>query len=88
MWLPQNELCCKCEVHTRFQRPDKKCHLFPFPFKIMAIRKFKITHVAHITFLLLSVDLESAENLIVIGNLRDGCAIRLVTRKYLNGRKD
>ena len=54
----------------------------------MATRKFKITHVAHITFLLLSVDLESAENLIVIGNLRDGCAIRLVTRKYLNGRKD
>ena len=51
MWLPQNELCCKCEVHTRFQRPDKKCHLFPFPFKIMAIRKFKITHVAHIKFL-------------------------------------
>ena len=51
MWRPQNELCCKCEVHTRFQRPDKKCHLFPFPFKIMAIRKFKITHVAHIKFL-------------------------------------
>ena len=54
----------------------------------VATRKFKITHVAHITFLLPSVDLESAENLIVIGNLRDGCAIRLVTRKYLNGRKD
>ena len=54
----------------------------------MATRKFKITHVAHITFLWLSVDLESAENLIVIGNLRDGCAIRLVTRKHLNGRKD
>ena len=62
----------------------------PIPFYLynVATRKFKITHVAHITFLWLSVDLESAENLIVIGNLRDGCAIRLVTRKHVNGRKD
>ena len=54
----------------------------------MATTKFKITHVAHITFLLLSVELESAEHLIVIGSLRDGCAIKLVIRKYLNGKKD
>ena len=26
-----NELCCECEVHTRFHRPGEMCHLFPFP---------------------------------------------------------
>ena len=52
------------------------------------IRKAFQDILVEFTFLLLSYELDSAEHLKFIGNLRDWCANKLAIRKYMNGRKD